>query len=511
MEMSQRAMPMYVCVHVPEFPLQALLRLRPALEGKPVVVLAGDPPLQKVCSASAEAFRLGVCDGMTKAELESFPGVGALQRSTAEERSAQATLLEAASAFTPRMEVQAKRGSALDVVLDMTGTSRLFGPIQDAVKSLERSLRSLCFAARFAASANLQAAVCLAATARKQPIFVVPGKEAEALRALPLRSLALTTEQAATLDLWGLHTLGELAGLPEAELVVRLGQEGKQLRLLARGEYPHLMVPEEPALSLAEYIAFDAPMELLESLLFVLGPMLDQLLARARNHALALASVSVTLGLEGGAAHQRMIKPALPVAQRDVLLKLLHLDLQAHPPSAGVMTVSLQAEPGDRSKVQLGLFAPQTPEPMRLDVTLARIAALVGEGRLGRARLLDAHTADSFVMERFTIADAGTAAKNKETTPRHAPEMVLRRFRPALRLAVKLQASQPAAFWLEGREYAVRQAFGPWRKSGAWWSAVVWSMEEWDVCAGSAAGDTLLCVLAHDLLHHHWQMDALYD
>lgn len=50
-----------------------------------------------------------------------------LRRSATEERSARDIVMEAASVFTPRMEIQPVRGSALDAVLNMTGTSRIFG------------------------------------------------------------------------------------------------------------------------------------------------------------------------------------------------------------------------------------------------------------------------------------------------------------------------------------------------------------------------------------------------
>jgi len=286
---------------------------------------------------------------------------------------------------------------------------------------------------------------------------------------------------------------------------VRLGQEGKRLRLMARGEHPHLMVPEEPVFLLEEFVAFDAPVELLESLLFVVGPMLDQLLARAHDRCYALASVTVRLGLDGGGDHERTIKPALPVAQREVLLKLLHLDLQAHPPPAGVVSLFLHAEPGDRGKVQLGLFAPQLPEPMRLDVTLARIAALVGEDRVGRAVLLDRHRPDSFKMERFTLPRAAV----KETNARHA--IALRRLRPPLNLAVQREGQRLATFSLHGKVFSVEQAYGPWRRSGDWWAPEVWSSEEWDVQALDKANETLLCLLTHDLLSNQWQLEALYD
>ena len=240
-------------------------------------------------------------------------------------------------------------------------------------------------------------------------------------------------------------------------------------------------------------------------LLFVLAPMLDQLLTRAQNRAFAIASVTVKLRLDGGGEHERTVKPALPVLQREVLLKLLHLDLQAHPPPSGVMSVFLQAEPGDRSKVQLGFFAPQLPESARLDVTLARVAALVGEEQVGRAQLLDTHHPDRFTMERFTVP----------TSPPQGVQagraLALRRCRPPLDLSVQREGVRPVSFFFQGRRYTVQEAYGPWRKSGEWWSSELWSREDWDVCATTEANETLLCLITHDLLHRQWQLEAFYD
>ena len=498
--------PLYICVHVPEFPVQALLRLRPEKSQSPVVVVEGDPPLEQVCSANARAIRLGISQGMTGAELEMFAGVSVLRRSPAEERIARSVLLEAAAGFTPRVEIQRTAGTAFVMVLDMTGTSRIFGPAGRSIAAIARAITPLHFFVQLAASANLHAAVCIAPSARSQPVLIPTEQELEYLRRLPLAALPLTPQQAETLSLWGLHTLGELAALPEMDLVVRLGQEGKRLRLLARGEHPHLMVPEEPVFSLEEFIAFDAPLEMLDSLLFVVGPMLDQLLARAQNRCYALASLTIKLGLDGGGEHERTLKPALPVAQREVLLKLLHLDLQAHPPSAGVMNIFLHAEPGDRSKVQMGLFAPQLPEPTRLDVTLARIAALVGEDRVGKAVLLDRHRPDSFRMERFTVPKS--TARDK--TARHV--VALRRCRPPVNLSVQRDGHSLASFWFNSRLYKVQQAYGPWRQSGDWWSAEVWvTRREWDVQAAADSSNALLCLVAHDLLADRWQLEAFYD
>lgn len=503
--------PLYVCVHVPEFAAQALLRLRPDLAHSAVAILAGDPPFEQVCSANAQACRLGVLQGMTRVELDTFTGLRVLRRSETEERGARHVLLEAAGAFTPRIEVHASSASSFVMVLDMTGTRLVFGPIQKSVHNILHSLLALGFFAHFAASTNFHAAICIAQSAHKGPIILAAGSETAHLHDLPVHALHLTVSQADTLALWGVHTLGELAELPEVELIVRLGQEGRRLRLLARGEHPHLMVPEEPVFVLEEFVVLDTPIELMESLLFVIGPMLDQLLSRAQNRSFALANIKIKLGLDGGGAYERFIEPALPVLQRDVLLKLLHLDLQAHPPPAGVMSIFVHAEPGDRSKVQLGLFAPQLPEPLRLDVTLARIAALVGEERVGRARLLDTHRPESFTLERFTIPTATAKEHTNKERILTRLAVALRRCRPPLDLSVQHEGKRPASFSLHGRRYTVQEAYGPWRKSGNWWSSEVWSSEEWDVCAVAKADDTLLCVITHDLLRKNWQLEALYD
>jgi protein ImuB len=498
--------PLYVCVYVPKFPAQALMRLRPELAQLPVVVLAGDPPLEQVCSFNSKASKLGVEQGMSRAELDSFAGLHVMRRSEEEERLGRAALLEVAGAFTPRVEIQPSPLSDFIMVLDMTGTTLIFGFAPQMAGSVLRSIKALRFHVQIAASANLATAVCIAPSVHKTPLVIASGQEKIHLSRLALSALNLTAQHAETLADWGLRTLGDLTAIPEVDLVVRLGQTGKRLRLLACGEHPHLMVPEEPAFVLEEFIAFDAPVELLDSLLFVLSPMLDQLLARAQNRAFALASVTVRLRLDGGGVHERTVKPALPVMQREILLKLLHLDLQAHPPPAGVQSVFVHAEPGDRSKVQLGLFSPQLPEPLRLDVTLARIAALVGESRVGSAKLLDSHHPDSFTMEPFVVP-VKTA---KQDVPVKTVA-TLRRCRPPVPLLVRRKAQHPSAFSFQGKWYKVQESYGPWRKSGDWWSSSVWSREEWDISASAGPADTLLCVLTQDLLRQQWHMEALYD
>ena len=116
----------YACLDAREFSLQALLRLRPELQRKPVAVLDGEPPFEQVCSINGPALTLGIVPGMTKLEMEMFPTAFVLPRSRGEEAAAKAALLECAGAFSPRVEDQSSDG-CFTCVIDIAGTETLFG------------------------------------------------------------------------------------------------------------------------------------------------------------------------------------------------------------------------------------------------------------------------------------------------------------------------------------------------------------------------------------------------
>jgi protein ImuB len=498
---------LYACIYAKEFPAQAMLRLRPELQPEPCVVMDGEPPLQYVCSRNARAHILGVAHGMTPVEIDTFPSVATLLRSRTEEKAAKAAILECAGIFSPRVEDHSN-DHALVCVVDIAGTEKLFGPPLMLAKGLRQRLKALGITASVAVSANAHAATCLARgrSSRTDVAVIAAGEESVALAPLPLAVLDLSDKHRETFSLWGIQTLGMLANLPEKALIARMGQEGKRLRQSARGEVPHLFLPIEPEFALEERMELDTPVELLDSLLFVVGVMLEQLIVRATVRILALASVTITLALEGGASHARSVRPALPSNDRQLWIKLIHLDLEAHPPQAAILSLALSAEPGDMSKVQLGLFSPQLPEPARLDVTLARIRALVGENGVGRAVLKDTHQPDEFGMEPFTVP-TGPEVAVAQTLERAA----MRQLRPAEPLTVLIQESRPSTFYFREKRYAVEHAYGPWLASGEWWGAMTWQVQKWDLVARSQDGASLCCHIAYERKSGCWQMVGLYD
>ena len=497
---------LYACAYAAEFPAQALLRLRKELESEPVAVLEGCAPQETVCSLNRPAHLRGVSLGMTRLEAESIPGLRLLARSLETEAAARAVFLECAAHFSPRIEA-ASQGTACAFVLDIAGTERLFGPPEALAQRLRARLASAGFRASVAVSANFHAARLRAASARG--IAVIPAEqEAGFLAMLPISLLNLNEEHAETFAIWGIRTLGELAALPESDLVARLGSQAAAWRDLARGALRHTFQPIEAKFSLKEFCGFDTPVEQIDSLLFMGARMIDCLIERAAARALSLASLTVQMELEGGLAYRRAIRPALATADRKFLLKLLQLELAAHPPQAAVLSLTLAAEAGQSSQVQLGLFAPQTPEPSRLDVTIARLRAIDGDDRVGSPVLEDTHRPGSFRMESFAVPSGSTSPKSSEAS---RPRLALRRMRPPAPVRVQLRALQPVAFRDRERSFKVAAAYGPWRTSGCWWSTDAWSVEEWDVLAETGSGASVACLLVRDCARNEWWLEAFYD
>ena len=261
--------------------MQALLRLRPEMRDRACVVIEGAPPLQEVCSLTRRARSLGMARGMTQVEVDTFPDVSVLPRSLSEESAAKAALLECAGGFSPRVEDRSNDGEFL-CVIDIAGTKGLFGPPETLARSFLTRVRALGITACVAVSGNLHAAVAIAKGPLPLSVRVIPtGEESTALAALPLTVLDLNGEQAETFALWGIRTLGMLAALPEKELISRMGQSGKRLRQMARGEMPHLFQPVELAFTLEERMELDSPVEIHDALMFIMNLMLEQLILRA--------------------------------------------------------------------------------------------------------------------------------------------------------------------------------------------------------------------------------------
>ena len=119
----------FACLFVPDFSVQAVVRVEPQLRNKPVGIFYGAPPLTKVFAVNQAARQLGVEAGMTKVQAEAFCGIEWRWRSFSEEATAHAALLDCMWTISPRVqdaEKQHKDDLPDTVVVDLAGCEKLF-------------------------------------------------------------------------------------------------------------------------------------------------------------------------------------------------------------------------------------------------------------------------------------------------------------------------------------------------------------------------------------------------
>jgi len=392
-----------------------------------------------------------------------------------------AALLACAQVFSPLVEQTA----ADTVVLDVSGLSRIYGLPQEIAAAIARRARQAGLEAHIAIAGNPDAAI---QAARAFPgISVIPfGEEGKFLGGLPVAALNLDPEIAETLERWGIRRFRDLATLPEIGLAGRLGETGLRLQRLARGEAERPLVPVPERLCFEEILEPEYPVDLLEPLAFLLARLLNALCGRLASRGLAAHELRLRMKLENGAVHERTLRLPVPMRDSRTFLKLLQLDLSAHPPQAPVTLIQFAAEPVKPRTTQNGLFIPQAPEPEKLEITLARIAALVGEDHVGSAELLDTHRPGAFRMRRFGVSVAAPPAPAP-------PQLALRHFRPPRPARVQLLFGRPAHVWAEGVKGNVLTYAGPWRTSGDWWTRTPWFRDEWDLALQDGALYRVVC------------------
>ena len=478
--------------------------------------------------------------------------------------SATDVLIEVARGFSPRIEMH----GPCAVTIDLNGATRLFGDPRAIGEALGRSAADRGLRVRVAMAGTRTAARLLAHVAGGVVTVVDPGAEAAALAPLPIGLLAVVADDEpvspshrrtvgrtvapsdtpsprrplapphvavlATLRRWGLRTLGDLAALPAGAVAARLGQEGVRWQRLARGEDPRPLLPVVPEERFEQALDLEWPIEGLEPLSFVLGRLLEPLSAHLERRGRGAAVLHVRLHLVTRAVHERSLQLPAPMRDARTLRALALLDLESHPPAAAIDRVVVSVDPTPARALQYSLLTRPVPSPEQISTLMARLTALMGEGRCGSPAAVDSWQPGAFAMTPFASTDANRL--HPDGTPRHRgaevsqisgipvllgvsvprcsvdmssaayhPAVALRRFRVPVPASVRVEQGRPRRVATDRRGLnggSVTQCAGPWRTSGGWWTdgdqtdlrAAVspwlvgaWDRDEWDVALSDGA------------------------
>jgi protein ImuB len=419
-------------------------------------------------------------------------------------------LASIAQEFSPRYE---RCGDRL-IAIDVRGLERLLGTPRIIAQELRREAADRGVRVHVAIAGTHMAALVLA-LARPGITVVAPGDEAAALAPLSIRILesipetavlatvssaasfpsassAFITPASSAFKRWGIRTLGELAALPPADLAARLGPPGLACQAIARGEDVRPLAPTLADERFESSLELEWPIDGFEPLSFVLTRLLEPLATRLERRDRAAAAVHVSLRLVTKAVHARRLELPAPLREVRTLRTLLLLDLESHPPPAGIEVVSLAIDPTPGWVLQHKLFARSHPTSDELSTLLARLGALMGQDRIGQPALVDSYRPGAFAMQPFDVEPGGAGGAGRsgragrddvnsshQPFPPNQPHppndlfSALRRFRRPVAARVMVEDGCPIRVTTDRRGFAggsVTAAAGPWRTAGAWWA-----------------------------------------
>jgi protein ImuB len=437
---------------------------------------------------------------------------------------ASSTVAEIAEQFSPRFE----RHRDDLVSVDVSGLEQLVGPPRTLGEELRREAAARGVRAHVAVAGTRMAAMVLA-LARPGLTVVARGDEAGALAPIRLDILEQLPDHDRTpstqstpkpsegqtvaalsvcaFKRWGLKTLGEVAALPAADLVARLGRPALAWQAIARGEDIRPLVPTLAAERFESSLELEWPIEGLEPLSFVLTRLLEPLSTRLERRDRGAAVLHVLLRLvtrDAGAGREvyaRRLELPTPIRDVRTLRTLALLDLESHPPAAAIDAVTVVVDPTPGRVVQHTLYARAHPTPEQLSTLVARLGALMGQDRFGAPATIDSYRPGAFVMtpfksdhddQRSRLRAAGASARladarchehraeagtRRETLSKNSAESrvvcALRRCRQPVPARVAVADGRPVRVTTDRRGIAggsVTHCAGPWRTSGHWWS-----------------------------------------
>src|ERR1700730_15379746 len=417
-----------------------------------------DPEGMHVIELNHAAEYAGIQPGMSTSQAVARASELVLyKRSLSNEQHLQNALLQLVYRYSPSIENSAPGICTLDL------KGKRIRKHQPWLRELLAQLRSIGLKAQ--AGIGLNPEIALQAAKIADPILEML-ENCHLLHSLALESLAPSPFLLDILKSWGIRTLGALTRLPREEIGQRLGLEALSLWDRAAGRSTKMLQLVQPSETFEESIDFEQRLETLEPLLFILRRFLERLTLRIESIYLLIAELRLTLTLEDAEKMVRTLQIPAPTRDVETLFGIASQYLETLQTTAPVISFHLEVIPSRPTGHQFDLFQGGLKDPNRFFQTLARLAALVGNERVGIPQRIDTHRPDSMQM---LMSELIWSRKNAQKSERPKTGAGLRRYRPGIAARVELNDGKPVLMQsglISGRILEVR---GPWKLSGHWW------------------------------------------
>ena len=520
-----------VTVWCPDWPVAAA--------GIPAEVPAVVLHANRVVARSPAAAREGVAIGhRRRVAQQRCPEVVLLDHDPARDARVFEPVVRAVGAFAPRLEVVEPGW----LCLGARGPSRYFGGDGALAEQLVAAVGD-GGAAGTAVGVGIADGRFASAVAAwrgvRAPRVVATGGSPAFLDPLPIAWLhhvgGVDAELVGLFARMGLARLGELARLPEGDVVARFGPPGRDAHRLARGDDDRPAGGAEPPLERCAQQTFDDPVVMLDPLVFVGKHLADELVAGLSAEGQVCTRLLVMAETDHGERSERAWYRAAGMSAPAMVERVrwqLDAWMASGELSAGVVLLRLvpsevRGDDGD----QLRLWGGPSAADERATRAVARLTGMVGE----QAVLVPAWRGGRLPGDRYDWVPASTTdlTDTDDTVERLRPDAVERApwpgSLPAPSPAVVPPAAQPAeltdaggrAVQVSGRgelsgipamlaiaggpPQAITGWAGPWPLDERWWeSRRHRRLARFQVVTADGAAHLVLAE------HRHWWVAASY-
>jgi protein ImuB len=430
----------------------------------------------RLTAVNARAEELGLAPGALLADARArVPELRVRDADAIADRSELLRLVRWCSRYSPLVAPWPESEDGFGdhgLTLDITGCAHLFGGEDALARDILSRLKLLGIEARLAIAGAIGAAHALARHGRTACTLVPAGKEAQAIRALPVKALRIDDDIALSLRRLGLKRIGDVAALPRAPLTARFGSMlVRRLEQAVGGQAEPLspVIPHAPyrvSATLAEAIvATEHVLALVQKLAGDLAPVLARDGKGARELRLILFRVD-------GETAELTIRLAEATRDPAHVAKLFSLKLEA-------IVEDLDAGFGYEA-ARLDVLAAESIAPLQNEMQAGAASrerqthCLIDRlgSRLGVENVIRLRPRESHLPERAVYAVPAAhhpqAAWTDEALPSMRPLLMLPSVEP-LEVVALLPEGPPRQFRWRGVLYAVAAAEGPERIRPEWW------------------------------------------
>lgn len=360
---------LWISLHLPELPLEALLRGSLLSEAWAVA------DSRRIIACDGKARARGVGAGMSaSAALALAPQLRIRQRDASAETEALLGIAAWAMQFTPNV--------ALDfpdaVLLEISGSLKLFGGLAQIVGDLREGLAAMGFTASISVAPTASAASWLV-RAGKEALVTEAARIDEAVSTLPTSVLHCDADMLESLDAIGAATIGDLLALPRDGLARRFGQALLDDLDRARGRLPDPRSFFTPPPRFAAGIDLQAEVTQTEALLFAAKRLLAQLAGYLAARSGGVQRFALKLFHRDGGATEiaiGLVTPSRDAEHFTLLARERLASVVLREPVRGIAIEASDILP--LAADNLGLFSDDTGTPGNWDRLIERLRARLG-------------------------------------------------------------------------------------------------------------------------------------